>query len=104
MALAGHLSGAHGALKELGRQLEQQTDRKADDIGDTALHPRYQGRAQGLDGVAAGAALPLAEVDITLHLGWIEVLEDDLGAFEPTALPTVGADHDEAAHHRVSPS
>ena len=45
-----------GPPKQVRRQLEQQADRQADDVGDASLDPRDQGRAERLDRVAAGAA------------------------------------------------
>ena len=46
-------------------EVRQQADRQADDVGDAALEALDQGRAEGLDRVAARASLlPLAEIDV----------------------------------------
>ena len=58
-----------GEPKQFRRQLEQQPDRQPDHIRDAPLDPRHQGRAERLDRVSAGAAAPLAELDIALLLG-----------------------------------
>src|SRR5262249_25574159 len=90
------------ALEKRRGELGEEAHREADDVGDAALQAFDQGRAQGLDRVAAGAAFPLAEVDITLLLGVGDVLEDDRGAFEAAALLPVLGEDDEAAHHGVA--
>src|SRR6185312_3728377 len=78
--------GLLAALQKLGRQVGEQADRQADDVGDAALEPLDQGRAQGLDRVAAGAPAPLAEAHVALLLLLAERPEDDRGPLQPAAL------------------
>src|SRR6188474_935776 len=89
-----------GAREELGRQLEEQPDRQPDHIGDAALEPLDQGRAEGLNRIAPRAPPPLAELDVALLFRLAQLLEDDSGAFEPTALLALGED-DEPTEHLV---
>src|SRR5215213_2665351 len=86
------------AQEELRGQLGEQADRQPDDVGHAALEPLDQGRAEGLDRVAAGAPAPLAESHVALLLLLGNGPEDDRRPLEPAALRALAED-DEAAHH-----
>ena len=53
---------------QLRCQLEQQADRQADDVGEVALDPLDERRAEALDRVAAGTLAPLARGEVALDV------------------------------------
>ena len=82
-----HLLGPPGMLpadlaryarrQQLRPQVQQPRQRQADDVEVVALDPRDERRAAALDGVAAGAALPLAGGDVPVERGRVERAEVD---------------------------
>src|SRR5207247_10537459 len=55
---------AVGAREALREQADEDRRREADDVEVVALDPLHEGGATALDGLAAGAALPLAARDV----------------------------------------
>src|SRR5882724_9195248 len=61
------MSGSAKAVsprEPFGEQAHEQCDGQTDDVRVVALDPRYERRAETLDGVGAGASLPLAAADV----------------------------------------
>ena len=74
-----------GALggREFWCELQEQPDRQADHVGDVAVDPIDQRRAQALHGVAAGAASPLPARQVTIDQLGAELVEGDATGLDP---------------------